>query len=407
MDCLVTENPILKPLGIVWNSQSDLLTYMVQSIKKQSTSTKRRLLSDISKIFDPLGLLGPVILFAKVLMQDCWKAKITWDESLPQEIHTKWKLLAEQLPLLQGFSIPRQFLSPYPVQIELHGFCDACAYGYGACIFARCTNSQGIVTIRLVCGKSRVAPLSGVTIPRLELCAASVLKKLYVESKTQFEFPISRIIFWSDSTIVLFWLKKAPHLLNTFESNKVADIQTLGDEAQWRHVRSKDNPADALSRGQLPSDFIKNSLWTSGPAWLSRSETDWPKSAVMPEPAGIDLALKKGVCLALTDNCSSVYTRFSSFSRFSRVVAYMLRWRIRKPNGEPSQLFPEIDNEKVRLSKLMTLIRPLLCREFAVAELRIVAMVQKERFSKEIKILMPDQNRLPMRRLFPFKGQPS
>ena len=208
LDCLVKENPILKPLGVIWNSQSDLFSYIVHSIKAQSTSTKRRLLSEILKIFDPLGLLGPVILFAKVLMQDCWKAKITWDESLPQEIHTKWKLLAEQLPMFQGFSIPRQFLSPDPVQIELHGFCDACAYGYGACIFARCSNSQGIVTIRLVCSKSRVAPLSGVTIPRLELCASSVLKKLYVESKTQFEFPISRIIFCSDSTILLFGLKR-------------------------------------------------------------------------------------------------------------------------------------------------------------------------------------------------------
>lgn len=166
-----------------------------------------------------------------------------------------------------------------PTNIEIHGFCDASRLGYGACMFVRFIDSNNIIAVKLICSKSRVAPVSGVTIPRLELCAASLLKKLYVESKAQFEFPINRVFLWSDSMIVLCWLKKAPHLLRTFESNRVADIQTLGDQVQWRHVRSEDNPADSLSRGQLPSDFIKNSLWTSEPRWLSSPERDWPNIA--------------------------------------------------------------------------------------------------------------------------------
>ncbi|KAG7197088.1 hypothetical protein KM043_015756, partial [Ampulex compressa] len=130
-------------------------------------------------------------------------------------------------------------------------------------------SKTGKVSARLICSKSKVAPLSRVTIPRLELCAALVLMKLFVKVKAQFEVPIKRVVFLSDSTIVLCWLHKVPHLLRTFESNRVAEIQKLGD-LQWTNVRSEDNPADALSRGQHLMDFVNNTLWSSGPAWLAQ-----------------------------------------------------------------------------------------------------------------------------------------
>ena len=248
LGCIVKENPIQKTLGVIWDSQSDALKYLVHEVDAQSTSTKRKLLSEIAKIFDPLGLLVPVNLFAKVLIQDCWKAQIKWDESLPQNIHSTWKSFTEQLPILQNFSVSRKFLGENYVDIELHGFCDACLHGYGASLYVRSVDSNGKITVNLICSKSRVAPLSGVTIPRLELCAASILKKLYVEVKAQLEIPLKRITFWSDSTIVLCWLKKALHVLRVFESNRVSDIQSLGDEVEWRYIRYEDNPADSLSR---------------------------------------------------------------------------------------------------------------------------------------------------------------
>ena len=321
LDCMVKEDPAQKTLGIIWDSKNDFVRYALTHVDLQVSSTKRKLLSELSKIFDPLGLLGPVILYAKVLIQDCWKAKITWDESLPQDIHTKWKLLADQLQLLKEISFPRQLLLPNSIKIDLHGFCDACIYGYGACLYVRSADSVGNVSVNLVCSKSRVAPLSGLTIPRLELCTASILKRLYVKSKAQFDLPINQITLWSDSTIVLCWLKKAPHLLRTFESNRVAEIQSLGDEVRWKHVRSEDNPADSLSRGQLPSEFVNNSMWTSGPKWLAFDETQWPQS-VETTPSDFP-GFRKGTCLLITPSYNEVYFRFSDFERFRRVLAYI------------------------------------------------------------------------------------
>ena len=325
LDCVIKEKPVQKTLGIIWDSQRDILSYTVGVKDARNVSTKRQLLSEISKIFDPLGLLGPVGLYAKVLIQDCWKAKITWDESLPQEIHTKWKAFSEELSNLQEFTVSRKFLGDNPTKIEFHGFCDASLHGYGACLYVRSQDAKGVVAVNLIFSKSRVAPLRGITTPRLELCAASILKKLCVESKAQVEFPIKKVTFWSDSTIVLCWLKKAPHSLRTFESNRVADTQSLGDQVQWKHVKSEDNPADALSRGQLPSEFIKNRLWSAGPDWSVKPEIGWPKS-IEPSAVGIP-GVKEGVCLLNLVTCNYMYSRVSSFKCLTRLTAYFLRWR--------------------------------------------------------------------------------
>lgn len=131
--------------------------------------------------------------------------------------------------------------------------------------------------INLVAGKSRVAPVKELSMPRLELCAASLLKKLYIEVKTQFEFDIDRTILWSDSTIVLCWLKKAPHLLRTFELNRFADIQSLGDQVIRRYVQSKHNPADTFSRGEYHLIFPKiltGSLGPLGSLYLKKNGLD-------------------------------------------------------------------------------------------------------------------------------------
>ncbi|XP_014214634.1 uncharacterized protein LOC106643863 [Copidosoma floridanum] len=362
LDCLIKENPVQKTLGIIWNSQHDKLQYKVQVIDPKDTCTKRKLISEISKIFDPLGLVGPVSLYARVLIQDCWKSKITWDESLPQEIHTRWATVAEQLHLLEKLSIDRHILIHNFARIEIHGFCDASIRGYGACIYFRSIDVKGKVLVRLACAKSRVAPLKNMTTPRLELSAASLLKKLYVTMRSQFELHVDRVVLWSDSTIALHWISKAPHLLRTFESNRVADIQTLGAEVQWRHVRTDDNPADALSRGQLPADFLLNNTWFSGPSWLSQAENTWPPSVEISSRE--DSGFKQRFCLLTTNSVSEIYSRFSSYQILIKTIALIFRWRTKLNKG-----------------------LPITVEEAREAELKLLRSIQHEKFPVEVKRL--------------------
>ena len=132
-------------------------------------------IAKIAKIFDPLGLLGPVILFAKIIIQKCWKVKISWDESVSNELHTLWSSFARQLDLIDNLVIYRHLFLNDINEIQIHGFCDASKVGYGACLYVRSCSNQNQILVRLMCAKSRVAPIKETTIPRLELCGALTL----------------------------------------------------------------------------------------------------------------------------------------------------------------------------------------------------------------------------------------
>ena len=362
-DYEIQQNAALETLGVVWDSNRDKLLYTVKQIDLTGKITKRNILSEIAKMFDPLGLLGPVILFAKIIMQECWKSKVNWDESVPQKLHSTWIAFASQLNVIRELNIDRRLLLKNPIHIELHGFCDASQDGYGACIYVRCTDSSGQNIVRLACAKSRVAPLKKIPIPRLELCGALTLVRLYKEARPTFDFKIDRIIFWSDSAIVLHWLRKEPQVLKVFEANCVAEIQTVGNLIEWRHVRSKDNPADALSQGQLPADFLQNRMWFQGPLWLAQSDQNWP------ENIQIDVSdlpgLKQTTCLSYIPIKYDIFKRFSSYWTLINTIAFILRAR-------PSNKYKDKD---------------VGIQERTEAERKVLQLIQKANFADEITLI--------------------
>lgn len=234
----------LKTLGITWSTRDDKICYTAHPVEITTRLTKRKVLSEIAKIFDPMGLLGPIIMYAKQILQDIWRCGSQWDESLPQGIHTKWFEFAQQLELLKRTSFDRKLLIENHHNIQYYGFCDASNTGYGACLYVRSSGKQGQAISRLLCAKSRVAPLKTISIPRLKLCGALLLARLYRETSNALDIVPDTTVFWCDSTIVLHWLKTSPYLLKTYVANQVAEIQELTGANDWRHVRSEDNPTD-------------------------------------------------------------------------------------------------------------------------------------------------------------------
>ncbi|XP_015122308.1 uncharacterized protein LOC107044789 [Diachasma alloeum] len=274
-------DPKLKTLGVHWDSQQDVIVYTVNPIATKDVITMRTIASDVARIFDPLGLLNPVITHTKIIQQELWRLKLDWDDSVPHEVSTKWRDFASQLPLLNDLRFQRHIFIPNAEFIELPGFSDASEKAYGACIYLRSVDTSGKSDIHLWCAKSRIIPLkSSQTIPRLELCAAEILTDLYTTVKRATDIKPTREFFWTDSMITLQWIHKSPHILETFIANRVAKIQQRTDPYDWRHVRTYDNPADAVSRGELPVDFMQNSLWQHGPQWLTGGEDTWPFTPV-------------------------------------------------------------------------------------------------------------------------------
>lgn len=167
---------------------------------------------------------------------------------------------------------------PNAVRFNLHAFCDASLKAYGACIYLQAIDKDNNSSFFLICSKSRVAPVKSktITLPRLELCGAIVLVRLYQNVVRALKMAIDGVHAWSDSTIVLAWIAGDPSRQKTFVSNRAAEIQSVLPSKHWHHVNGSENPADLISRGTSLENLKQNKSWWEGPIWLSRfGSFDW------------------------------------------------------------------------------------------------------------------------------------
>nr|XP_012146525.1 PREDICTED: uncharacterized protein LOC105663276 [Megachile rotundata] len=357
------DSPNLKTLGIFWNSSNDSISYEVKAQSPTTRVTKRVIASEIAKIYDPLGLLGPVISTAKMFLQKIWTIKLDWDESLPMNVFTEWSQFYRQLPLLNNIIFPRKTIPCTSTVTELHGFCDASERAYGACVYLRSIDKHGYAHVELLFAKSKVAPLKSQSIPRLELCGALLLTSLITTAKKALHININNTFLWTDSTIVLHWLQASPHTLKTFVANRVTEIQENTRIKDWRHVPTLDNPADLISRGQYPEEFLQPSIWHQGPEWLCKDESSWPTTTLLPLEDIIP-EQKTATCLITATLDTSILDNYSSWARMQRIIAYCLRWK-------------KSNNIKGYLTAI----------EIKNAHNTIIKLLQQAHFAKELRLL--------------------
>ncbi|XP_077259080.1 uncharacterized protein LOC143895662 [Temnothorax americanus] len=169
------EDQFLKVLGLRWYPQTDNFGFQVHLLDRDCT--KRTILSELARIFDPLGFLTPLTFAAKRLIQQLWVLKLEWDDRPPSEVCSQWGRYKSELPALASIRIPRTIAMANVIRREIHGFCDASEQGYGAVVYIRIVAEDGVL-IRMLSAKSKVAPLKAITLPRLELCAAVLLSDL-------------------------------------------------------------------------------------------------------------------------------------------------------------------------------------------------------------------------------------
>ncbi|GFW55283.1 uncharacterized protein TNCV_116691 [Trichonephila clavipes] len=254
----------IKTLGIIWNPQFDYFSFKTV-VNGRESYTKREVLSIIARLFDPLGFLGPILTKAKLILQKLWVLKLEWDEPLSNPIAKEWNDFVSTLPVIQNIHVPRLVIGKG--RIIIYGFADASTAAYGAVIYAQSISEEDVST-RLLCSKSRVAPVKQITIPCLELCACVLLSQLLEKVLHSLTLPIQQIMLWTDSNIVLAWIQQSPEQLKTFIGNRIKIIQRLTQNCQWNHVSSNENPADLISRGLNASDISSKQLWWHGPDFL-------------------------------------------------------------------------------------------------------------------------------------------
>lgn len=308
-------------LGLKWNLGSDELRFVTPE-HDGGAITKRGLLSLVSKIFDPIGVTSPATIPPKLLLQECWKRKVSWEDALPLDLLEKFEAWVKHLHELETLSIPRRILDG-----TLHVMSDASGYAFGACVFLRCV-SYGGVSLQLVSAKARLAPISDCTIPRLELLACCLGVRLGNSVKEAFES--MKTYYWTDSMVALCWIKnKEPW--STFVGNRVKEIRQYSDVSDWRHIPGETNvAADLLSRG-CNFHALKASQWWNGPQWLLKPESAWPLSKAEDSLPEALIERRKTVITATTVELDdSITTRLithcSKYTKLLRVCGWIYRF---------------------------------------------------------------------------------
>lgn len=337
------DDSVVKILGLKWLPCSDVFSYRVEPIEQPCT--KRSILSELARIFDPLGFLAPLTFYTKYLIQYLWTLGLEWDETPPSNVINIWAKYKSELSCLLSIQISRCLIPNKFLSCQLHGFCDSSEKGYAAALYLRFELPDNKILVSLVCAKSKVSPLKRICLPRLELCGAVLLSNLisFVAEIYAGKLKINNVFAWSDSSVALAWIKSSPHRWKTFVSNRVSHIQDRIPPDCWFHVPSADNPADCASRGLFPTQLINHPLWWAGPSWLQLPPESWPVNKVhinVPDVCEEErkITLTSFVSLEILD---SLLKKYSSLSKIKRIVSYCLRfvYNLQNPTNKKSGAF--------------------------------------------------------------------
>lgn len=225
-DTEASASPVTRVLGLEWNRSNDALKFCLGTTLELLTinrNTKRFILQVSARIFDPLGLLGPVTIIVKMLFQKLWTLGLDWDAPLPRDLSDSWSQWVEALHHLEEISIPRRYVC-HAEGNELHIFTDASPQAYGAVAYLR-SQRDGETTVTLVMAKSRVAPLKALSLPRLELLGVLLGARICDYLKRVLALSLSRLNLWTDSMIAFHWIRGSASRWKPFVANRVMEIQ--------------------------------------------------------------------------------------------------------------------------------------------------------------------------------------
>ena len=270
-------------LGLSWNIENDTIHFQFEHIsrkKERLEPTKRNLLSLLSSLFDPLGLISGVVVSMKILFQDVCKNKLGWDEVFSDDMKKRLGQCVSDLIATREICVDRCLYNTSTEKISkcyLHGFGDASKSAYCAVVYLVYHTENEEARARWIASKTRVEPLKELSIPRLELMPARILAQLVntIRRALSTQLKLDGVRYWLDSKTALCWIRNRGEW-KQFVKHRVNDILHLTNKDEWAYVSTHENPSDIGSRGVLASKLKNNELWWNGPTWLAEKPNDWP-----------------------------------------------------------------------------------------------------------------------------------
>ena len=264
-----------KILGHVWDKREDTLEIQIPAVPETEPVTKRSILSQLGKVYDPLGIISPTMAEGKHIYREACEEKKGWNAEVSPELKKQWHKWNKQL---KNVKVPRSLTrnSKETKVIELHVFADASNLACSAVTIAVVEHSSGTIK-GLLTSKSRISKRNTL-IPRLELVGAHMAANMAKNLRNALHrHPIKTIVIWLDSMVVLYWLTNPGKPWKTFVSNLIKKIAEITNELGviWKYCPSNKNLADLGSRG-ANMEKLQNGSWFNGPDWLLEKE-QWPE----------------------------------------------------------------------------------------------------------------------------------
>ena len=276
-------SPNEKTLGYLYDLKADTMSLAEVQFHDNKRLTKRQLLSNVNRVFDPLALTLPVTIRGRILMKQVWQEGTDWDDEVSPDVKATWDQLRLDLSALQSLSFPRKTADLETEEpTALHVFCDASRTCYGVACYIK----QGEKT-SLVYSHSKLAPEKK-SIPQTELLA--VLQALDCASTISASLKIKpgQVFIWCDAQVVLEWLHSGAKTKSRFTQNRLTTAHQktkalesqLGCEVTFKYVNTQNNVADMVTRGLTFKEFQKNmDVWMFGPSWLA-DPAEWPQNTL-------------------------------------------------------------------------------------------------------------------------------
>ena len=321
-----------KVLGYRYSTTKDCM-YLAKPLIDDTVNTKRGVLSQISKVFDPLSVTSPVTVRGKTIMKDIWAERTSedhWEEIISEKSRGDFVNLCKDLNQLHTLEFPRYTLSE-DKDTDLYLFCDASknkAYGF-VCYGVQEGKSHFLLA------RPRVVPSDPKSLPTLELLSVFLaVKGLFSMLKTYSNYNINKIVIAVDAQVVLSWLlTDVVKTKNQLACNRIKDIHRMLKELKdkfkipisFRYIPTAENPADLLTRGLSFEVFKKNlKFWLHGPEWLSSVNVVWPSS----ELNCLSSASKSIVlhtCIRNVDRTIRPIVPFENYAKFNKLVSVTAR----------------------------------------------------------------------------------
>ncbi|XP_055922143.1 uncharacterized protein LOC129953216 [Eupeodes corollae] len=325
-----------KILGMWWSNNSDTFSFLFKCPKLkpgilsgQICPTKREVLRSLMSIFDPLGLITNFLVRLKILLREIWRSSVQWDEKIREQHFVEWCDWVDHLPMVQRLVINRPYINMIEYKtkpnVQLHVFVDASENAFAAVAYLRFSSGY-LIECALVGAKAKVAPLKDTSIPRLELEAAVLGVRLSKSIREGHSISIDKIIFWSDSKTVLYWIRSEDRRYKHFVAFRIGEIIEASDPNDWRWIPTKENVADEATKWKRHMKFESECRWYKGPSFLYQQEDQWPRDESL-QFITVEEARVNFVQNVSKTNASIIeYTRFSKWNRLLRSLAYVFKF---------------------------------------------------------------------------------